>query len=166
MGARRRLSARAAVGIVIMSWVVSAGLFVASQRREADAKRILHARGCRSDELFTPARCRAVADGRVVSLTHTMVRLDVAGRQLTMAVKIVGDVSHSDGTPVAVMLWRGEPIHVEGPALRADADASPITKKTNYRNASLFFLVGPPVMVGLNLLLAASRRQRPPGGYW
>ena len=151
---------------MVISWIASAALFTASKSRGADVARIQRARACTLNELFTPAPCRALVDGHVVKLTHTAVRLDLSGRQLTMPVQIVGDVSHSDGSPVVVTLWRGEPVHVEGPALIADSTGSPTSAKTNYQNAALFFLVGPPVMVGINLLVTRSRDRRPPGGYW
>jgi hypothetical protein len=139
---------------VLAGWAASAGFFLASDWKASEAQEIWRGRTCTPGEYFTRAECRVALDGRVVKLTHNEVRLQVAGRELTMPVQIVGDVSDRDGTAVVVTLWRGRPIRVEGPALRAQAIDAPTKKNADYRIGGWFFLIAPPALAAANLLFS------------
>jgi hypothetical protein len=141
-------------------WVVAGCFLFAAWRSATGEDRMRHAPVCTADEVFTSAMCQATLDGTVVELSYSDVQLDVGSRQLSMPIRIVGQLSGAEGTPVKVTFYRGKPVRVDGPELKADADGSFASDTQDRLIGGLFFLIVGPVLVGGRLLAQALKGPR------
>jgi hypothetical protein len=155
-----RLTGRTALLPLAFFWIVAGSLLFASWRSAIAEDRVRRAPVCIDSQVFTSAMCQATLDGSVVGLSHYEVELDIGGRRFSMAVRIAADVSGAAGTPVRVTFYRGMPIRVDGPELKADVDGSFATTGVMFRYAGVFFLIAGPVLLAVNLLI--SRAMKPP----
>jgi hypothetical protein len=124
--------------------LVGVGLLIAAGVNAIGVYRLQHASTCSQWEIFVPsADCKITLDGTVVDLTPTQAVLDVQGRQLTMPLRIHGPVPDAAvaSIPVQVTIYRGQPVHMEGPSLDVDADGSASS------NAEMFLLFGMAALV-------------------
>ena len=151
---------RAALVGLAVSWLVAGLFLLLSWRSSVEAEQLRDAPICSTDQVFTPASCQITLNGRVVETTHDLVQLDVAGHRTTMPAMITGDLSGVGGTPVSVTFYRGEPIRVNGPALKADAKNSPADDAFNYRNVAIAIAFITTFLIGANTLIASLRKPR------
>ena len=75
-----------------------------------------------------------------------------------MNITFGGLVPEVAGTAVKVTLFRGRPVHVEGPQLRFDSDDAPGAYGGFFRNVGSFFIVFGTLAGGANLIIALARR--------
>lgn len=86
-------------------------------------------------------------------MVELAAQVHVDGRHFSVDVTVSGTIRDVAGVPVKVTLYRGEPIHVEGPGLSFDTDAAP-TSSALIREGGVVVLVGGTVLGGAALVVA------------
>jgi hypothetical protein len=149
---------RVALVVALIGVTVGGLLMLGSVLQGRSRDRIADAPVCTDEQVFAASRCRAVLDGTVVSLTHERVELIVDDRPVAMSIQIVGDTSGEAGVPVRVTFYDGKPIHIEGSSLNIDGENTPASRSWDLFNAALFFLIGVPILAGVNIVIWLARR--------
>ena len=158
MAVSKPMGPRAALVVALIGVAVGGLLMLGSVLQGSARDRIADAPVCTDEQIFTASGCRAVLDGTVVSLTHERVELSVDGRSVTMGIQIVGTTSGHEGAAVRVTFYDGKPVHIEGSSLNIDGKNTPASHSWDLFNAALFFLIGVPILAGVNVLIWLARR--------
>lgn len=155
-----RFTWRDALAAMALFWVIGAVLLLVAWRASAAEDRIRDAPFCTAGQVFTATECRFTLDGTMTGLTSDRAEMDVDGRHFSVNVTLAGTIHDVAGLPVKVTLYRGKPIHVEGPDLRYDTDDAPATSARDFRNWGLSAIVGGTILSGFNLVIALFGRPR------
>jgi hypothetical protein len=140
-------------------WTVGVVLLVATLYGSVGLDHFRSAPTCSSSQLFTSAYCRITLDATVMVLTREHVVVDVSGREISPEVYLHGPLpGNVAGLPVRVTFYQGVAVHVEGGDLNFDTAAAPVDHVGELRIASLFFLIGGTLIIGVNALARFARR--------
>lgn len=123
-------------------WLVAGSLILASWRSGLREERARDAPVCARSQVFAGAECRITLPGLLTKFTSTEMDVTIDGQSHASTVTISGPrPSTSPALPVAVTVYRGRIIHIEGEThLNVYTDAAPSTKSENYRNFGYVFL--------------------------
>jgi hypothetical protein len=164
MRAKWRVPLIVFVSVTGAFWLIALPLLLLGWRSSVDAERARNAPECTESQVFSKTYCSITLPGTITKITSSELVVTVAGRSISSAVTLAGNLPHTPhGIPAQVTIYRGKVIHVENETpLFVDTNAAPSTKAVNYSAYGAFFLVGGLLLGGYSTAKTIETRNQPP----